>query len=62
MRWTGPRPSDLQKDGTTLKHPVPPERWPFALPSEHDCGCRLHRGGLFCDCGASCADDDGVVR
>lgn len=60
-RWTGPRESDLKPDGT-LRHPVPPERWPFCRPEEHDRGCKLHSGGLYCDCGASAADDDGVVR
>jgi hypothetical protein len=49
-------------DGATLRHVVPPERWPFCLPDEHDRGCLLHAGGLFCDCAASCADDDGIVR
>lgn len=69
MNWTGPGESDLNPDGVSLRGPVPPERWPFCVPSEHDRGCRLHRmfdqnrtGGLYCDCGASCADDDGVVR
>ena len=62
VQWTGPREEDLAPDGVTLRHPVPPERWPWCLPEEHDRGCKLHRGGLFCDCGASCADDDGVVR
>lgn len=60
--WTGPRENELAADGVTLLVPVPPERWPFCHASEHDRGCTLHRGGLFCDCGASCADDDGVVR
>lgn len=32
------------------------------LPSAHDRGCELHSGGLYCDCGVSVADDDGVVR
>jgi hypothetical protein len=62
LRWTGPRPSELQSDGSTLIRTVPPERWPFCLPEEHDRGCYLHRGGLYCDCGASAADDDGIVR
>lgn len=60
--WIGPSESDLMPDGTTLKHVVPAERWPFCRPEEHDRGCKLHSGGLFCDCGASCADDDGIVR
>ena len=61
-KWTGPRETDLMSDGATLIRPVPPERWPFCLSTEHDRGCRLHSGGLYCDCGASAADDDGVVR
>lgn len=61
-RWIGPREDELAEDGVSLIAPVPPERWPFCHASEHDRGCKLHRGGLFCDCGASCADDDGVVR
>lgn len=61
-RWTGPRETDLDSDGVTLLRPVPPERWPFGPPEEHDRCCILHEGGLYCDCGASAADDDGIVR
>lgn len=51
--WTGPLESDLAPDGVTLLAPVPPERWPFCWPCEHESCCTLHRGGLFCDCDAS---------
>jgi hypothetical protein len=51
--WTGPLRSDLAPNGTTLRHPVPPERWPFCLPDQHQTCCVLHAGGLFCDCDAS---------
>lgn len=61
-RWTGPRETDLEPGGWKLIRPVPPERWPFGPPEEHDRCCNLHGGGLFCDCGASAADDDGIVR
>lgn len=62
MNWVGPRESDLRADGVTLRHVVPPERWSFCLPDSHDRYCKLHSGGLYCDCGASATDDDGVVR
>ena len=55
-RWTGPNAEDLMGDGVTLLRPVPPERWPFGLPDEHESCCVLHRGALFCDCKASAAD------
>ena len=58
MRWTGPLPSDLKDDGTTLRCQVPPERWPFCLPSDHDPCCLLHEGGLYCDCTASAEDEE----
>ena len=56
-RWIGPLVSDLEKDGTTLLHSVPPERWPFGPPEAHEDGCWLHQGGLYCDCLASSATD-----
>lgn len=56
FRWTGPLDSDLEPSGN-LKAPVPPERWPYGPPRDHDGCCSLHEGGLFCDCGASAADD-----
>lgn len=53
-QWTGPLESDLMPDGTTLRAPVPPERWPFGLPDAHQDCCNLRAsGGLFCDCEAS---------
>ena len=51
--WTGPLPEDLADGMGTLKKPVPPERWPFCLPSDHDLWCYLKNGGLYCDCSAS---------
>ena len=57
-RWTGPLNDDLEDDGSTLRHPVPPERWPFAEPSEHEAGCSLHHGGLFCDCRCSAEEEE----
>lgn len=54
--WTGPLETDLSTDGYSLLAPVPPERWPYALPSEHDEYCLLHSGGLYCDCCASAGD------
>lgn len=58
-QWTGPRETDLESDGATLLRPVPPERWPFCEPPEHDRFCNLHGGGLFCDCSASALDEAG---
>lgn len=58
MRWAGPRPADLDASGSRLLYPVPPERWPYGPPEEHQAGCTLHRGGLFCDCTASSDEDD----
>lgn len=55
--WTGPLDTDLEADGHTLKAPVPPERWPFCHPFDHDDCCNLRSGGLFCDCAASAADE-----
>lgn len=57
--WTGPREDDLES-GThdVLRAPVPPERWPYAHADEHDAGCNLRAGGLFCDCSASATDED----
>ena len=63
--WTGPLDDDLKSDGVSLRGPVPPARWPYCLPEEHQRCCRLHamhdanrRGGLYCDCAASADDDD----
>lgn len=55
-QWTGPRPGDLARDGSTLLRPVPPERWPYGPPDFHQVGCSLHGRGLFCDCEASAVD------
>ncbi len=55
--WTGPRASDLAADGVTLLASVPPERWPYGPPDFHESSCGLHRGGRYCDCEASAADD-----
>jgi hypothetical protein len=56
--WIGPWPSDLQ-DGTgcVLKHPVPPDRWPYGSPLQHEPCCLLQNKGLYCDCKASAADE-----
>lgn len=57
-RWTGPLDSDLAGPiGPSLKHPVPPERWPYGPPSFHEDCCNLHFKGLFCDCAASDSTD-----
>ncbi len=65
--WTGPHESDLAADGVSLRGPVPPERWPYCLPGEHQTCCLLHRmydpgrvSGFYCDCDASATDDDGT--
>lgn len=58
-RWTGPLESDWASHShTSLRSPVPPERWPYGPPDHHEACCDLHAGGLFCDCKASAADDD----
>jgi hypothetical protein len=59
-RWTGPRPSDLEPNGVTLRWSVPSERWPYGPPSAHEncCSLRPPTFGKFCDCKASAADDD----
>lgn len=56
--WTGPRDEDLDASGIKLRHPVPPERWPYGKPEHHETCCKLHTGGLFCDCKASDNSDD----
>lgn len=58
LRWTGPNDEDFLngKDGS-LRAPIPPERWPYGPPEEHEQGCSLHTGGLWCDCKASASDD-----
>lgn len=55
--WTGPLDSDLKPDSEILLRAVPPERWPYGPPQHHEAVCRLHAGGLYCDCAASAADD-----
>ena len=53
-RWTGPLPQDWAPGAEyRLCAPVPPARWPFGPPSDHQECCSLHRSGLFCDCTAS---------
>lgn len=55
--WVGPLQSDLLPDGT-LRHEVPPERWPYGSPDQHERACLLfQRDGLYCDCRASDASD-----
>jgi len=54
--WTGPLDSDMATD--ELIAPVPPERWPFGPPEAHESCCRLHDGGLWCDCKASSSADE----
>jgi hypothetical protein len=51
--WTGPRDEEMTEGGTMLRHIVPPERWPYGPPGEHEDCCMLHLGGLYCDCLAS---------
>ena len=55
--WTGPLDGEIDAMGT-LREPLPPERWPYGPPEDHDACCGLHDGGLFCDCGASSEDDE----
>lgn len=60
MKWAGPKPGDwADKLRTVLAAPVPPERWPWGPPDQHEDPCTLHRGGLFCDCAASDSGADG---
>lgn len=57
--WTGPLDSDLDSQVlSTLKHPVPGDRWPYGPPGDHQDCCSLHGGGLFCDCAASATDQE----
>lgn len=57
--WTGPRDGDvLPGTGDILCAPVPGARWPYGPPPHHQAGCGLHAGRLFCDCAASCTDDN----
>lgn len=56
--WTGPRATDYAADGVSLRRVVPTNRWPFGPPSFHEACCKLHVGGLFCDCKASDASDE----
>lgn len=58
-QWTGPYEIDLAADRVSLRRRVPPERWPFGLPEAHEMCCTLWCGGLYCDCKASDASDDG---
>lgn len=48
--WTGPTLDDLDSDGMTLLRDVPPERWPFGKPADHELTCGLFRSALQCDC------------
>lgn len=56
--WTGPGAKDLMPDGSTLRAPVPAQRWPYGPPEGHEDCCTLHSGGLFCDCLASDASSE----
>lgn len=56
MYWTGPREDEIDAAGN-LREPVPPERWPYGPPDQHEKCCNLHSDGLYCDCAASAADD-----
>jgi hypothetical protein len=58
MHWTGPLEDDWEVRRDRLRHPVPPERWPFGPPEAHEDVCLLHEGGLYCDCAASDASAD----
>lgn len=42
LHWTGPNDDELEPDGTTLKRPLPGERWPFGPPVAHEDCCGLH--------------------
>lgn len=56
--WTGPLDEDWDGPGQVqLRAPVPGGRWPYGPPTHHQKCCRLHDGGLFCDCAASDASD-----
>ncbi len=56
--WTGPHASDwADSSETVLRAPVPPERFPFCWPEEHEICCTLRGGGLYCDCSASAVDE-----
>lgn len=59
LAWTGPREGDLDKSGDRLIQPVPPARWPYGPPTAHEECCFLHEGGIYCDCEASDAEDEG---
>lgn len=56
FQWEGPRDDEMDSS-YTLKHPVPPERWPFGPPETHEDACNLHLGGLYCDCAASAHEE-----
>ena len=59
MTWWGPRDDDWEDDSQlTLKEGVPPERWPHGPPEDHQDGCSLHNGGLYCDCSLSSSEDE----
>jgi len=57
VRWIGPREEDLDASGVRLLRPVPPERWPYGPPEDHQDCCGLREGGLFCDCTASSEEE-----
>ena len=63
-QWTGPRLGELDGDGRLLVE-LPPERWPFCVPSEHQTGCLLRMNGAvagnYCGCDASDASDESAV-
>jgi hypothetical protein len=58
--YTGPLEGDLDEaTGCWIGPlPIPPERFPYCAPEEHEVGCTLREGGRFCDCAASDASDD----
>lgn len=57
--WTGPQEDDCVSGSFDhLIKPVDGSRWPYGPPTHHEQYCTLQTGGLFCDCAASCADDD----
>ena len=55
--WRGPQIGDHAGDGLTLLRRVPPERWPFGAPEQHQRVCCLFAGGLYCDCAAGDASE-----
>lgn len=56
--WTGPRDGMVDSEHR-LHAPVDGLMWPYGPPSRHQPCCLLHAGGLYCDCLASDASEEG---